>query len=1718
MSKLRVKAAGILLILLALSMDFTPHLLTARVLAQQEDYEGFLGRLENYLRDALPPESEPIEECEYVAPEGFNPTEAERLWRDLAPFISLGYSEQAIRENLTKIYQNTTLPVEADGGMVMLNLTGLRVEKPPDGSVKAKIPVISDKPLNYTYFNSTNVRILYETWNETLVKYYRVEKYTGFYRYVFKDLEYGTVFDVVSRLAVRTFPGFELEKCVFFRVKKSWGDWGYFMGNPVVAVPGHYEEVSVVVPQQEVNYRVLFPAYDPVYTPSSEKPWVVHTNISSTSLNTGETLEIGYRAEYMPYEPMGVKSLEDGGEEPLNATLTLEATDAFQPLSSTVRVLDDDHLSGFFKLQAVKQGLHNITLKLEGNACFSLWPGEQELVYTVQVVGPTSPSVSFSHALDPSLLKHARLTLELSNNGGSAARNVLVEMWGEYAESVSRMVGDIDVGETRREVFTIGLSKPSSYLNIRVSYFDDEGNKYVAEALISVWTNFFVVPEHYEEYTVFIPEHEETRMVFIPDAEYYTHVRFYWLTFSHQDLGPCAPLPTVNGHYSGVELNLVSHLTFTGTELNASSFESEAAYKGGMVMLDVEPYWENLGVFEEENATGLLGVEPSMLKANKAPEGYRTSLVGETWVFSESIIMNTTQFAIYNQTVNNYVMENNLQGEFKIGWNKITNATRLSEPSGETGFLILIYHPLAVKGSGPLKSIQVRNYAGLDANYRLRVSGYQVSGYMTPVGQPPKPPLWENTTSIFQVRSLGDNVLLAGSLAPTGSGYRVQLLYGVNIVAEAFFDLHPEASPFWTGFWDGIKENAWKIILTTAILVVLAIPSGGGSLLAEVKAFLTSTLIPALMAVGVAANIMEIVEAYWAYDRMGKVANVLDNLSSRAMGNGYGNSSSFFRSLGNKVRDSQNLIVGNTALDLLADLTVRDLFIAFGRENATEYEKGKAIGRVVGAALSFVVYASTYYRLFTEGPKLLSWQGKIKSFLRGVYNWVTPPLWDFGVTMGRFAVKEVAASLTLSEQNQRFKEYLNLIREDEVSLNSVVEFTGKYLDDALDFSGRLGLSEKAFLGLLWAYGNTAKDLKGEDWSKFLVEIRDIGGDSRRFADELLSWLYNAEDSIKIEQAVLEVTPRLTGLSAGELENMGKALAKVGDSFENGFKLFNAYFDIPAHYEKSVAEAVKKVFLRYVAEDDAPALSAWCSAVENGWIAARCSGDRVYPRIPEDLAQAYEFEGGEPFTVIIKRGGEEYWVAGSMQKATTYVTPHEKMFENLGLMKGEYVELIPGKIEEASLFPALRSGAGRVDYHFSEKWDSVDGIWISQKGGEGIYLASCRRIGYLDDMGVFHSEPKGTSYYVRKVELGGKLEFDVDEVSKEGYTPVYEIKAWKIGYGELGDAVRPLVEKGWVLFDENTGKVRLTGFQEFGDRGFEYEGKIAADAKHHGGTQAVFVLNPGGKNERALTVRIVANPVTGELESRLDFSYDVKLGDWLDVRELEVDVDNDGRLILRIYHEFRVTAEETVWCNKYMKWEPELKCFDEAEILVGTEFFNRGVGKALQFSYSVEQIDGNKIKLLATSIEDYKSLFLEVKDGYEEHAKGVLSCEILNKVMDYGEVRRVLSLSGDQRIIDKEGYNKGENYFDMFTKKSETELTSAIEVKSAYAIDEESLNLEAKLKDARESLKERFSIVSETEVKLPENNYYAIAIGFTKDGEIYIIWQKFTKAEIMELGD
>ncbi|MCX8183786.1 MAG: hypothetical protein N3F08_05150, partial [Crenarchaeota archaeon] len=503
MSSLKTRLEGSFLIILALTTCFTPSLLVSRVLAQSGDYEAFLRRLEEYLRDAMPSESDPVNECEYIVPQGFDASQAERLWRVFAPNVSTGCSEQEFRSELGRIYPNGTVSLDVNGSRALLNLTGLRVEKPDDGSVRVKIPLESSVPLNYTYYNSTGVTVMYEAWNETLVRFYEVERYTGLYRYVMKDVEKNVVFSIVSRLTIGFFP----EEMGVGRIMLAYPekDWRFFLGNPSIAVPGHYEDVRMVVPEHEEKIKVLFPGYDPVFA----EGWIVSASVSSTSLTLGETLEVHYWADYSGL----------GQPEPLNATLTIVVTDGFEPLDGVERILSDAHTTGVFRLKAVKPGLHNVTIFLAGNACLATWPPSSNVSYSILVVGPASPSVDIRVLnVDPSIMKHAGLTLELSNNGGSAARGVSVQVTGVHAEPTGVSVGDIEAGGSRRVELNVRLTRSSTEITVKAFYRDEDGNSYFSEAKTWVWTQSIWVPERFEEIRVVVPEHEETVRVFVPDS------------------------------------------------------------------------------------------------------------------------------------------------------------------------------------------------------------------------------------------------------------------------------------------------------------------------------------------------------------------------------------------------------------------------------------------------------------------------------------------------------------------------------------------------------------------------------------------------------------------------------------------------------------------------------------------------------------------------------------------------------------------------------------------------------------------------------------------------------------------------------------------------------------------------------------------------------------------------------------------------------------------------------------------------------------------------------------------------------------------------------------------------------------------------------------------------------------------------------------------------
>ena len=1182
MGRLRVKAAGVLLAILVVSMEFTPKLLVSRVLAQQDGYEDFLSRLETYLKDALPPESDPIKECEYIIPDGFNASTAERLWRIVGPLVSMGAS----RENITSVLEKDSQNGFQTGGF-FLNFSSTIVEKHEDGSVMVKTPVVSSKPLNYTHYNSTGVKMLYEAWNETLVRLYMVERRTGLYRYVIKDVEEGVVFSIVSRLTVNVYPEPEVGKIMLFHPEENWP---WFLGNPIIAVPGHYEEVKTLVPEHEESHRVLFPAYDPVIV----EGWIIHTTVSQTSLTLGGTLEISYWAEY---------SSLNGVPTPLNASLRLNAPDAFEPIDSVERILNDTHASGVFRLRAVKPGLHNVTLVLSGNACFATWPPSEQVSYAILVVGPESPSVSVRVLnVDPSILKHAGLLLELVNNGGSVARNVSIQASGLDAEPASLSMGDVEAGGFRRVELTLRLKKDSSEVTIRAYYRDEEGNNYFSEAEAWVWTRSIWVPEHYEEIRVLVPEHEEATRVFIPGLNYSTHVRFYTLTFSSPGSEMVAAMPSFQGHYGGFEL--VSRLAPMGTvELNASK-GAEAFSKADFILLSIEPYFEQVGVFEEKNVAEILGVKPGLLRSNSSIGEYRTRLVSQTWRISGSILLSPVEFEAYNNTLKSFVAENNLQGEFKIGWRRLTNATRLAKPSSETGFLTLIYRPLSVKGSGPLRSIQVRNYSRYNLSYVMEVQQFGRQAYTN------HPPMMDVYSSPLNVNGGEYNVSLAGLNAAEAYTCLVKLFFGSNLVAEAVFDLSPEPSPFWRCFWEEVRGRVPWILATSTIIILVGFLTGHSTTAAYagLAVSIVSTVI--YLVSGTVLNWIEIEQCRDMYSFFNYVADTYRDWSYELsnytppetpgppieaprpfepkgpLAKLYWNYSQYFRGAAARILE-------DTVLDLVVGCGVTDFETAMN-QNASECARGRATGRIVSAALSFTA--------FIIATKIASIEAKTANtktpwkLVSAVKAWVTPAIYDLLETLvkSRRVIAFIARNPGQALQIGKFlifkglkaaksvaSETWELVKDKLKELVEKIESGAEKIEDSWQ---RMVERLKGFLSLHDELYNYAKNAGQEeaigvshkfDGAGFEVpeqaeafRILDEIAVKSRLAEKALSELLKQLEPERLKKAV-NLMAGMGGLEKSVLDDFGKAwmLNKDADDLYGLLKGLSMAPDYPAQGSK-----------------------------------------------------------------------------------------------------------------------------------------------------------------------------------------------------------------------------------------------------------------------------------------------------------------------------------------------------------------------------------------------------------------------------------------------------------------------------------------------------------------------------------------------------------------------
>ncbi|MBO3842019.1 MAG: hypothetical protein FGF48_06335 [Candidatus Brockarchaeota archaeon] len=1181
------KLAGIFLILLVLTFEFNSILLFETVSAQPEE---FARKLEEHLGRAIP-EDLLAEECEYVVPEGFNLTLAERLWRDFSFHISAGCTTEELRGEVKRAYGNASLvnATLSNGITVVLNISGISVERNlGDGSVSIRVPVASSFNLNYSRYNFTKKPGFYEAWNKTLIREYRVwRREPGWYNYTFKDLESNKSFTVVSKIwgeasrveeswleGLRKLGGGAWNEPVKYLPSFEYTKWGWLRtSGPIIAVPGHYEDVRVIYPEHERSFKVLFPAYDPIII----EGWIIHVNISSTSLNVGETLGVSFSAEYC--SPFG------GTPEPLNATLTLYAPDSLEPLNGVERKLDDTHTEGFFRLKAVKPGTYNITLRLEGNAVFENTGGKEE-TYTVQIASPPAPLLSIEIAeRDTSVLKHARLVLRLCNNGGGPARNVVLEITGGDMESVTRSLGSIEPGESRDVELTLRLLQPASLARIRVAYSDEEGNTYLVGFETTVSTETFWVPEHFEEYTVIVPEHEETLRVFVPGCEAATHVRFYAL-WDERILGEAVFTAERLGETPYYETSLRMGLIPVpipglGVELSINAGRKALTEAGVKIMVtSIEPYYKYLGVLGEEELLRLVDTDKQSLRSGNVSSDFKVEPMKPYWVKGSSVVLNATQLALYQAMMDDVKKAN---PDIDYEYRETIADVRTRVGSAEQGYVTLLYHPLKTSGEGPLRGIRVRNFAGVGFEYRVNVESKIVTVFGKVKG--------ENGWKHLYLSGKEDAVLLSPS--PSDGFERevtVNLTYNGRLVAQARFTLKPESSPYWKGFWDGLASQAWKIVISVGLMVIVGfiVPAGH---------VVTASRI--ILGVGVAMNLLEVgmdvYNAYKARDEMNALANETLERAGEYLDKGDSEHAGECVELARRLRIEANATIENLGInalsELLIDVTWDEICVALRWKEPLvlpgenkDYKIGYATGRVAGAIVLCMLYAS-FYAMIAKikaeriAGEPLSVSQILRMMGRGIYNWITPAIWDAVVLMrGKIgsSVGKVVDLLLGNKYSSRFGEAVGSLLQDArgelPKIKDTVDASSEISRNVLENVPSKESSGKildAIGSVIEQYSLEELEEKGGTIARSIVSMWIKDGDEA--IDSLNSWLSeNTKDIEKMEPLErLKVVEKMrtlddillriggdaakgVGVRIGDIVDTYLEILKSGENFANRF--------------------------------------------------------------------------------------------------------------------------------------------------------------------------------------------------------------------------------------------------------------------------------------------------------------------------------------------------------------------------------------------------------------------------------------------------------------------------------------------------------------------------------------------------------------------------------------
>ncbi|MGB9717715.1 MAG: hypothetical protein ACPL4E_04670 [Thermoproteota archaeon] len=1116
-----------------ITLMLTSHLdtvLTLRVYAAEEtDALTALRLIEEELERGKIPSSSITETC-FIVPEGFPVELAQRLWFFTAQLISMGCSEEEIRRTIKEANNTLKLPARIDYELkdyvIILEYEKIHVHRNNDGSVSVEIPyrVVdnsgNEKSVSSIEYESNGTNVFHVLYRYPKKRTYLVRRINpDSYAFTFVDLETGKVFNKTAKMDIGLF---------------SNVSQGYPLGSFLIAVPGHLEEIHEVMESQVSEFRVLLPAYDPV---------TVDTSISSTKVGIGDTITITAQIRN-PQEIRGSYRILLGARLSDN-----DAFEAWAPPPGPAPLVP-------LYLKAKKPGVYTITIYFAvvepSNLDVVFWNGEKTVTYTIEVL-PEPPKLEIKLS-SQAISKFANLTITLMNKGGQKARNVKLLVTGDV-DGKELEIGTI-VGLWSKCVVTKLLS-PITKVNVTVVYFDEDGKRYTSTALTTISTTNFVASEEWRSYVIEVEGYNETRRVFTPRYQGATHIKLYLMATDGrypQDLG-------------GVRLIPISPDGFTLTVENASNIaKATETLNVKYVLIDVRPGFFYERILREDEVKKLFGVcEDERLEPNKIPPNYELKLLREVVLNQSEVVTVSDEFyewLKYNDW-EDYDYKYEDIGETK--WDLDKAAVRISREKE----MELIYHPLAYGGGDLIQGILVRNYAACDVSYNLEIINGPVVEILPE----------EHTISI---QAFGSIPLQLIRLEDMDHLVFLSLKCGDRIVARLQTSLgRSKPSEFWRGFWDGFASKGWGIIVTCGIMIIV------GFVLPPKWA--VSASIGAL-ATGIAMNLVDVwTDVHNALAAMDLLNGLADACECRVKEYVEANMlqhadellelAQIFRL---EAKDINDNLLGNVLSDLALGISWDEIRIAFRLKEPSssqggikDYGIGYATGRVAGAIASCAAYVTTFYMVVNRiraeriGGKPLSVKEILGIVGRGIYNWITPAIWDVLMLKLKGSFHKVVDLLLGNKYSWRFGEAVgNLIERADDSLKVLETASGfsKYIAENIpskESSGKI----LDILSMIIERCPEELEEKGGAVVRSIVSIWIKDKDAA--IDSLNNWLgINAENPDKME-ALVEILVALKGDAA---KGVGLKMGAIVDS----------YFDIKGRFGEGVAGA----FLSGVLENPA----------------------------------------------------------------------------------------------------------------------------------------------------------------------------------------------------------------------------------------------------------------------------------------------------------------------------------------------------------------------------------------------------------------------------------------------------------------------------------------------------------------------------------------------------